>query len=122
MWQARGCVCALVFPLTQEKTPGMFCASVAYPLDAEGFDFDYFAHRHAPLFAELLGDNCVRFEVHRGLAAPGAPPPPFAGAAYFWVGSAEQFGQALAEHGEQIYADIASFSRTQPVRGWAEVV
>jgi len=45
----------------------MFCASVAYPLDAEGFDFAYFRDRHAPLFAELLGDNCVRFEVHRGL-------------------------------------------------------
>jgi hypothetical protein len=36
------------------------------------------------MFAKLLGHNCVRFEVHRGLAAPGAPPPPFVAAAYFW--------------------------------------
>jgi uncharacterized protein (TIGR02118 family) len=70
----------------------MFCASVLYPVEAEDFDFDYFATRHAPMFARLLGDNCVRYEVHRGLATPGAPPPPFLAAAYFWVGSAERFG------------------------------
>jgi uncharacterized protein (TIGR02118 family) len=100
----------------------VYCASVAYPPDSEGFDFDYFRDHHVPLFARLLGDNCVRFEVHRGLAAPGAPPPPFVAAAYFWVTSPEAFGATLAEHGEQIYADIGKFSRTQPVRGWAEIV
>jgi uncharacterized protein (TIGR02118 family) len=100
----------------------MFCASVAYPIDAEGFDTDYFATRHAPMFAELIGDNCVKWEVHRALATPGAPPPPFIAAAYFWVESAEQFGQTLAEHNGRIYADIANFSRTPPSRGWSEVL
>lgn len=99
----------------------MFCASVAYPIDAVGFDFDYFHDRHAPMFAKLLGENCVRFEVHCGLATPGAPPPPFVAAAYFWVTSAEAFGQTLAEHGDELYSDIANFSQTQPVRGWAAV-
>lgn len=99
----------------------MFCASVAYPLDSEAFDFDYFRDHHAPLFAGLLGENCVRFEVHRGLASPGAPPPPFVAAAYFWVESAEEFGTALAGSASVIYDDIGNFSRTEPVRGWAEV-
>lgn len=99
----------------------MFCASVAYPLDAESFDFHYFRDRHAPMFAGLLGENCQRFEVHRGLATPGAPPPPFVAAAYFWVTSAEAFGATLAANGATIYADIANFSHTEPVRGWAEV-
>jgi uncharacterized protein (TIGR02118 family) len=99
----------------------MFCASVIYPVDSEGFNFDYFRDHHAPRFADLLGDNCVHFEVHRGLEAPGAPPPPFLAAAYFWVSSAEGFGATLAESGDEIYADITNFSRTQPARGWAEV-
>ena len=99
----------------------MFCASVAYPADIEGFDFAYFRDRHAPLFASLLGANCERFEVHKPLATPGAPPPPFTAAAYLWVSSAEEFGTTLAQHGEQIYADIANFSPCQPVRGWAHV-
>jgi uncharacterized protein (TIGR02118 family) len=100
----------------------MFCASVVYPPDTEGFDFDYFATKHAPMFARKLGANCVRFEVHRPLSPPGAPPAPFAGAAYFWVTSAEQFGTALAKNAGDIYSDIARFSKTQPTRGWAEVL
>jgi uncharacterized protein (TIGR02118 family) len=100
---------------------GMFCASVAYPGDAEDFNFEYFRDHHAPRFAELLGSNCERFEVHRGLATPGAPPPPFIAAGYFWVVSAEAFGATLTESGAELYADMANFSRTQPVRGWAEV-
>jgi hypothetical protein len=59
--------------------------------------------------------------VHRALATPGAPPRPFVAAAYFWVTSAEAFGATLAENGAELYEDIASFSRTQPVRGWVEV-
>lgn len=99
----------------------MFCASVAYPLDSTFFDFGYFRDRHAPLFAEMLGGSCARFEVHRGLSTPGSPPPPFAAAAYFWVRSPEAFGGALTEHAVAIYADIDNFSTTQPVRAWAEV-
>ena len=94
----------------------MYCASVAYPPDSQGFDFEYFRDHHAPMFAELLGANCVRFEVHRALSVPGAPVPPFVAAAYFWVTSSETFGTTLAEHGQAIYADIDKFSRTQPVR------
>jgi uncharacterized protein (TIGR02118 family) len=99
----------------------MYCASVVYPTDAEDFDFEYFRSHHAPMFASLLGENCVRSEVHRALATPGAPPPPFLAAAYFWVTSPEAFGATLAKHGAAIYADIGKFTRTQPIRGWAEV-
>jgi uncharacterized protein (TIGR02118 family) len=103
------------------KGKPMFCASVTYPIDAENFDVDYFATTHAPMFARLLGDNCVRFEVHRALSPPGAPVATFVAAAYFWVTSAEGFGATLNEHGDKIYSDISNFSGTQPLRGWAEV-
>jgi uncharacterized protein (TIGR02118 family) len=100
----------------------MFCASVVYPSDAEAFDFDYFSSHHAPMFARLIGENCVKWEVHRALASPGAPPPSFVAAAFFWIVSAEEFGATLAEHGAEIYADIPNFSQTQPSRGWSEVI
>src|SRR5436190_22677603 len=100
----------------------MFCASVVYSETDDSFDADYFRDHHAPMFARLLGDNCVRFEVHEAIAAPGAPPPPYRSAAYFWVTSAEEFGRTLSEHGAGAYADIPRFSRQQPVRGWARVV
>ena len=101
----------------------MFCASVAYPVQQGGrFDFDYFANKHAPLFAGLLGDNCVRFEVHKSLASPAAPAPTFLGVAYFWVKSGEEFGAALAQYGKEIYSDIPHFTDIEPIRRWNEVV
>lgn len=100
----------------------MFCASVTYPVDTGRFDLEYSATRDAPMFAQLLGENCLRWEVHRPLAAPGSPPPPFRAAAYFWVSSGEDFGRTLAEHGPAIYAGIAEFSEAQPIRGWSEVL
>lgn len=101
----------------------MFCASVAYPAQAgRRFDFDYFANKHVLLFARLLGENCVRFEVQKPLASPGAPAPAFLGVAYFWVKSGEGFGAALAQHGQEIYADIPHFSDIEPLRQWNEVV
>jgi uncharacterized protein (TIGR02118 family) len=101
----------------------MFCASVAYPMQSGGrFDFAYFAQAHAPLFARLLGANCVRFEVQRPLATPDAPPPAYQGVAHFWVRSGEEFGAALGQHGPEIYADIPRFTDIEPVRLWSEVV
>ena len=101
----------------------MFCASVAYPIQQDGtFNFDYFANKHVPLFARFLGVNCVRFEVHKSLATPGAPPPNFIAVAYFWVKSGEDFGRALAQYSKEIYADIPNFTDIEPVRQWSEVV
>ena len=101
----------------------MFCATVAYPIQQGGtFDFDYFVNKHVPMFARLLGDNCVRFEVHKSLAMPGAPAPKFIAVAYFWVKTGEAFGAVLAQHGEEIYADIPEFTNIEPIRQWSEVV
>ena len=100
----------------------MYCASVVYPRDPEGrFDLDYFASKHAPMFAQLLGGNCRRFEVHVALETPGAPMPDFTAAAHFWVESEAEFGAVLASHGAEIYGDIPNFSDRQPSRSWAEV-
>ena len=74
------------------------------------------------MFARLLGDNCVRFEVHKSLAMPGAPAPNFIAVAYFWVKTGEAFGAVLAQHGEEIYADIPEFTNIEPIRQWSEVV
>lgn len=101
----------------------MFCASVSYPLkENTAFDFDYFAKHHVPLFARLLGNNCVKYEVQKSIASPGAPTPLFLCSAYFWVKSEEEFGKTLAQHGKEIYGDIPHFTTLEPVRQWNEVV
>ena len=86
------------------------------------FNFEYFATKHVPLFAHLLGDNCIRYEVQKSLEQPGAPKPTYICIAYFWVKSGEAFGATLAQHGKEIYSDIANFTSIHPVRQWNEVV
>ena len=101
----------------------MFCATVAYPVQQGGtFDFDYFANKHVPLFAHLLGDNCVRFEVHQPLASPGTPEPMFLAMAYFWVTSGEAFGATLGQYSQEIYGDIPHFTNIEPIRQWSRVM
>lgn len=101
----------------------MFCATVTYPIKEGGtFDLDYFAGTYVPMFVGLLGDNCTRFEVRKGLEAPGAPAPMYVCVANFWVQSGEEFGRVLAQHGDRIYGDIPKFTNIEPVRGWDEVV
>jgi uncharacterized protein (TIGR02118 family) len=106
-----------------DKEASVYCAGVVYPRKPGArFDLKYFAEAHAPMFVRLMGDNCVRYEVHESLDAPGAPASTFIAAAYFWVKSAEAFGAVLAQHGEQIYGDIRNFTDLEPSRSWSRVL
>jgi len=101
----------------------MYCATVAYPSrEGSTFDFDYFLQSYVPMFVDALGDNCVRFEVRKGLEQPGAPPPPYVCVANFYLRSGEQFGATLAQHGERLYGDIPRFTNVEPIRAWEEVI
>jgi uncharacterized protein (TIGR02118 family) len=102
----------------------MFCATVLYP-NGEGqlFDFELYAGTLAPMYARFLGDNCVKFEVRKGLAAPGTAAPHYLFIANFWVKSGEAFGASLAEPGmQEIMAKIASFTDIEPIRQFDEVI
>jgi uncharacterized protein (TIGR02118 family) len=101
----------------------MYCATVAYPTrEGDTFDFDYFLQQYVPMFVDALGDNCVRFEVRKGLNQPGAPEPPYVCVANFWVQSGERFGATLAQYGDRLYGDISRFTTIGPVRAWEEVI
>jgi uncharacterized protein (TIGR02118 family) len=102
----------------------MFCATVLYPYrDGSSFDFEHYAGTLAPMYARFLGDNCVRFEVRRGLAAPGRSAPHYLCIASFWVKSEEEFGASLGDpRMKDIMAKISSFTDIEPLRQFDEVV
>jgi hypothetical protein len=74
------------------------------------------------MFVGPLGDNCVRFEVRKGLEQPGAPVPSHVCVANFWIRSGEQLGAALAQHGNELYGEISKFTHIEPVRACEEIV
>ena len=102
----------------------MFCATVLYP-NQEGrtFDFDHYSKGLAPMYAEFLGDNCVRYEVRKGLVTPGAPMPAFALIASYWVLSDREYRESLSDpRFPEIMAKFAAFTDVEPIRQFDEVL
>ena len=102
----------------------MFCATVMYPhREGSSFDFEHYAGTLAPAYARALGDNCVRFEVRKGLLAPGRPKPQYACTANFWIKSREEFGAAMGDQKmQEVMAKISSFTNIEPMRQLDEVL
>jgi uncharacterized protein (TIGR02118 family) len=102
----------------------MFCATAIYP-NQEGrmFDFDYYAKTLAPMYAEFLGDNCVRYEVRKGLATLGAPMPAFVCIASYWVLSDRKYIESLSDpRFPEIMTKFATFTDVEPIRQFDEVL
>jgi hypothetical protein len=96
----------------------IYCATVLYPfVQGVDFDVDYYARDIAPRYAQLLGDNCLGFEVREGRASPGSAHPDHVCIASFWVRSAEAFGASLGtESMKGLMAEIGGLSSIRPVR------
>lgn len=102
----------------------MYCATVLYPSkEGSSFDFDLYANTLAPMYAEFLGDNCVKFEVRKGLIAPGWPPPHFLCVASYWVKSQEAYGASLSDpRFRDVMAKFTAFTDIEPLRQFDEVI
>lgn len=102
----------------------LYCATVLYPYqEGADFDFDLYARALIPMYVEVLGDNCVGYEVRRGLTSPGAPHVHFVCIANFWVESAERFMDSMGDHRmKEVMAQIAAFTKIQPIRQFDQVV
>lgn len=110
--------------MDSNDSTALYCATVLYP-NKEGahFDFDLYAHTLIPQYVAVLGDNVVRYEVRKGLAAPGAPAPDFTCIASIWVKSGQQFGASMADpRMGELMKRIASFTDIQPIRQFDQVV
>ena len=99
-----------------------FCATVLYPYkEGAAFNFDYYAGTLVPMHVEILGDNCVKFEIRKGLTTPGAPVPHFICIANFWIESAEKFGDSMSDpRMKDVMIKISAFTDIQPIRQFDE--
>jgi hypothetical protein len=106
------------------KTEKLFCATVLYPFtENESFDFDLYTNVLAPRYAEILGNNCPKFEVRKGLNSPGAPAAQFLCIASFWIKDRGEFGASLADpRMKDLMHEISSFTKISPIRQFDEVL
>jgi uncharacterized protein (TIGR02118 family) len=86
-------------------------------------DFAHYAGMLAPMYARFLGDNCIKFEVRKGLVTPGRSAPHFICMASYWVKSREEYGVSLAgPRMKDIMAQFSAFTDIEPIRQFDEVV
>jgi uncharacterized protein (TIGR02118 family) len=104
--------------------PQLFCATVLYPnKENASFDFELYSKTLILKYVEVLGENCIRYEIRKGLTTPGAPSPQFICIANFWIRSGEQFAAAMSDPGmKEIMKEIAAFTDIQPVRQFDMVI
>ncbi len=102
----------------------MVKVDVMYPYkDGARFDHAYYRDKHMPLVKAKVGDVLRSFTVDKGLAggAPGAPPIYVAKCAMLFD-SVEVFQGGMAEHGQEIMADVPNFTDIAPVFQISEVM
>jgi uncharacterized protein (TIGR02118 family) len=110
--------------MTSEKHDKHYCATVLYPhKEGSSFDFEYYAGTLAPMYVEFLGDNCIRFEVRKGLMTPGKEIPDYICIASYWVKSREKYSASLSDpRFEGIMKKFSAFTDIEPIRQFDEVV
>jgi uncharacterized protein (TIGR02118 family) len=102
----------------------LFCWTILYPgKEGVSFDFEHFSKELIPEYVEILGDNCVKYEVRKGLATPGALAPIFICITNIWVTSREKLRESMAdEKMKALMKKISAITDLQPIRQMDEVI
>jgi hypothetical protein len=102
----------------------VFCWTILYPYKEDAsFDFDLLSKKLIPEYVEILGDNCTRHEVRKGLAAPGMPAPPFSCIVNVWITSREELRASMADPRIKILLEkIAAVTDIKPLQQMDEVI
>ncbi len=103
---------------------GMIKITILYP-NGEGktFDMDYYATKHMPMVAELMGDAMKGFAIDKGIA--GRTPEdaiPYLAIGYLYFDSLEAYGEAFGPVAEQIVNDVRNYTNIEPVVQVSEVL
>jgi len=103
---------------------GMIKVTILYP-NGEGktFNMDYYAKKHMPMVASLLGDSLRFTAIDKGLAG-GAPdaPMPYLAIGYLYFDKLSAFQNSFGPHAETIRGDIPNYTNIQPIIQISEVL
>jgi uncharacterized protein (TIGR02118 family) len=116
----------------QNKTPteniqtkkGMIKVTILYPNgDGKKFDMDYYANKHMPMVASLLGDSLKMFEIDKGIAGRTPDEPiPYLAIGYLYFDKLSAFRNSFGPNAEKIRKDIPNYTNIQPVVQISEVL
>lgn len=104
-------------------TEGMIKFAIFYP-GGEGktFDMDYYANKHMPMAASLLGDDLKAWSIDKGIAN-GTPDKPlnYLAIGYFYFDSMDSFQSTMEKHSAALRADVPNYTNVVPATQISEV-
>lgn len=109
---------------TSEREKGMIIVTLLYP-NSEGktFDMDYYANKHMPMVADLLGDSMNSFKIDKGMAGRTPDEPvPYLAIGYLYFDKLSDYENSFGPNAEKIIGDIPNYTNIQPVLQISEVI
>ncbi len=103
---------------------GMTKVTIMYP-NGEGktFDMDYYATKHMPMLAELMGESLKYFTIDQGVS--GRTPDeavPYLAIGYLYFDQLSDYQNSFGPNAEKILNDIPNYTNIQPVVQISEVI
>lgn len=102
---------------------GMIKVTLLYKNDeGKTFDMDYYAKKHMPMVAELLGDSLQYYSIDKGLSGRTAEDPiPYLAIGYLYFDQLSAYQNSFGPVAGKIVGDIPNYTNIQPVVQISEV-
>lgn len=98
--------------------------TILYP-NGEGktFDMDYYANKHMPMVASILGDSLKLLEIDKGMAGRTPDEPiPYLAIGYLYFDQLSAYQNSFGPNAEKIVSDIPNYTNVQPVIQISQVI
>ena len=93
----------------------MRCITILYPAkDNEGFDFDFYRNRHAPLIKDIMGPSLHKIEIRKGVSDPQNPNPQYIAVISIWVSDWDHYQKAIQERQQELIDEVPLFTKQMP--------
>ena len=101
----------------------MRCITILYPAkDNDGFDFEFYKTRHAPLIKDICGDACAKIEVRRGTDIQTGVPPQYVATITIWISDWAKYEERVAVRQQEMIDELPHFTKQMPQVQIDEVV
>ena len=109
---------------TQKIEKGMIKVTLLYANgDGKTFDMDYYADKHMPMVASLLGNAMKGFAIDKGIAGRTTDEAvPYLAIGYLYFEKLSDYHDSFGPNAEKIRSDIPNYTNIIPVVQISEVL
>lgn len=113
-----------VSPQASQEEKGMIKVTLLYK-NGEGktFDMDYYANKHMPMVADLLGKSLKMFKIDKGIAGRNPDEAvPYLAIGYLYFDKVSDYESSFGPVAQKIIGDIPNYTNIQPTLQISEVI